>query len=118
MGMVATMAGYEKGSEWLDHVLEVISDNYQYLKETLETELPGVRVCSMEGTYLPMVDLRAYVDPEKTQDFVQGKCRLAVDYGEWFGEEYKGFIRMNLATDPQFVKTAVERIIREAKQAK
>lgn len=118
MGMVATMAGYEKGSEWLEHVLEVIWDNYRYLKTTLETELPGVRVCSMEGTYLPMVDLRAYVDPEKTQEFVQGKCRLGVDYGEWFGEEYKGFIRLNLATDPQFVKTAAERIIREAKQMK
>lgn len=49
---------------------------------------------------------------------MQGKCRLGVDYGEWFGEEYKGFIRLNLATDPQFVKTAVERIIREARQAK
>ena len=59
MGMVATMAGYKTGDEWLSNVLEGIGDNYKYLKETLETELPGVVVCSMEGTYLPMIDLRA-----------------------------------------------------------
>lgn len=45
MGMVATMAGYKTGDEWLSNVLEVIGDNYKYLKETLETELPGVVVC-------------------------------------------------------------------------
>ncbi len=118
MGMIATMAGYKTGDEWLSNVLEVIGDNYKYLKETLETELPGVVVCSMEGTYLPMIDLRAWVKPEETHDFIQGKCHLAVDYGEWFGAGYEGFIRMNLATDPVFVKQAAETIIREAKKLK
>ncbi len=113
MGMTAAMAGYEKGGEWLGHVLDVIGDNYDYLKETLEEKLPGVRVCGLEGTYLPMIDLRTYVEPDKVQDFVQKGCRLAVDYGEWFGDRYKGFIRMNLATDPAYVRQAVERIVGE-----
>ena len=112
MGMVATMAGYEQGEEWLENLLEVIHDNYLYLKETLAKELPRAQVCAMEGTYLPMVDLRAYVNPDKTQELVQKKCGLAVDYGEWFGENYKGFIRMNLATDPEFVKEATRRLVR------
>ena len=73
-------------------------------------------VCSLEGTYLLLVDLRAYVQPEETMDFVQNRCHLAADYGEWFGEEYKGFIRLNLATDPAFVKKAVETIITEIKK--
>ena len=50
-----------------------------------------------------------------TKDFAQDKCRLAVDYGEWFGEEYKGFIRLNLATDPQIVKNVVDKIVEESK---
>ena len=116
MGMVATMAGYEHGADWLSHVLEVIQDNYNYMKDVLSRELPGVVVCDMEGTYLPMLDLRAYVDPEKTQEVVQQRCRLAVDYGEWFGEAYKGFIRMNLATDPAYVRMAMENLIAEIKK--
>lgn len=116
MGMVATMAAYQHGEAWLGNVLEVIWDNYVYLKETLEKGLPGAKVCCMEGTYLPMVDLRACVEPEKTQDFVQKRCRLGVDYGEWFGEKYQGFVRFNLATDPAYVRQAVERMIAEGKR--
>lgn len=42
MGMAATMAAYQKGGEWLDALLEVVRDNYTYLK----TELAGViKVC-------------------------------------------------------------------------
>ncbi len=114
MGMEAAMAGYEKGEEWLGSVLNVIYDNYCYLKGTLERGLPGVQVCCMEGTYLPMIDLRACVEPDKVQEFVQKRCRLAVDYGEWFGDGYKGFIRMNLATDPAYVRQAAERMISQA----
>lgn len=114
MGMVATKAGYTYGGEWLGQVLDVIRDNYRYLKEELNKRLPRMTVCALEGTYLVMIDLRSYVDPEQTLDFVQKHCRLAVDYGEWFGQAYKGFIRLNLATDPAYIKQAVERIVAEA----
>ncbi len=43
----------------------------------------------LEGTYLPMIDLRGFLAPEDTKEFIQEKCRLAVDYGEWFGEGYE-----------------------------
>lgn len=73
-------------------------------------------MCALEGTYLAMIDFRSYIEPEQTMDFIQGKCRLAVDYGEWFGKNYKGFIRLNLATDPAYVKYAVEKIITETEK--
>ena len=43
--------------------------------------------------------------------FVQEKCRLAVDYGEWFGAKYSGFFRLNLATTPETIKMVTENII-------
>jgi len=49
----------------------------------------------------------------RLKNLSQDKCNLAVDFGEWFGENFKGFIRMNLATDPQIVKKAVENIVSE-----
>ncbi|MGN0158613.1 MAG: MalY/PatB family protein [Brotaphodocola sp.] len=116
MGMIATQAGYEQGSEWLEHVLEVIRENYTCLKTELQKALPKVTVCEVEGTYLSFVDMRAYIDPDKIQEFIQGRCRLAVDYGEWFGDRYKGFIRLNLATDPDLVRQTVENLIREIKK--
>lgn len=111
MGMTATQAGYEHGGEWLENILEVIQDNYRYLKEELGKHLPEVTVCALEGSYLVLLDLRKLIGTGSAQEFVQKKCRLAVDYGEWFGENFAGFIRLNLATDPAFVRTAVENLI-------
>ncbi|MCD8361755.1 MAG: hypothetical protein LUC98_02130 [Lachnospiraceae bacterium] len=65
----------------------------------------------MEGTYLSLVDLRSYVKPSGMKAFIQGKCRLAVDYGEWFGKNFRGFIRLNMATDPALVRKAISRIV-------
>lgn len=111
MGMIATQAGYRYGTEWLDHVTGIVRDNYLYLKSELAARMPKAVVCCLDATYLVMVDLRAYCDPDYCQDFVQGKARLAVDYGEWFGDRYKGFIRMNLATDPELVRKAVDNLV-------
>lgn len=115
MGMLATEAAYRHGEEWLDGLLQVIRENYNYVKTTFARELPLLTVCDLEGTYLVMLDLRAYVRPENTKEFVQGQCKLGVDYGEWFGDEYQGFIRWNLATDPALIIEAVNRVITNLK---
>lgn len=130
-GTIATEAAYKGGKEWLDALKVVIWDNYTYLRDSFAKYVPQIDVCNLEGTYLPMIDLSKVLnvdeDDEKVVvnnmkvsktifDFVQNKCRLAVDYGEWFGENYKGFIRLNLATDPEIVKEVVDTIVREAQK--
>lgn len=113
MGMIATQAGYKYGTDWLKNVLDVVRDNYDYLKTELKRNLPEITVCALEGTYLAFLDISAYINPDKICDFIQSKCYLAVDYGEWFGKKYKGFIRINLATDPAYVEQAVKNIVTE-----
>lgn len=115
MGCIATKAAYTYGEEWLQNLLGVISENYEYLKEAFIREVPKVVVSPLEGTYLLWVDLRAYLGTEGIKAFVQDKCRLAIDYGEWFCPDAKGFIRFNLATLPKYVHQAAENIIREIK---
>lgn len=110
-GYVAIQAAYENGRPWLEQVLMLIKENYQYLKQELEERLPDAVVAPLEGTYLAWVDLSAYIEPGKTKEFIQRRCRLAVDYGEWFGgKEYEQFIRLNLATRIENVKESVKRI--------
>ena len=111
-GLTAAQAAYTHGEEWLSGLLAVIRQNYEYAKETLLAGAPKLVISPMEGTYLMWVDLRAYLSPEEVKVFMQDKCRLAVDYGEWFGEKSKGFIRINLGTEPRHVKTAVEALLR------
>ena len=112
-GYVAVAAAFGGGRPWLDSVIDIIHKNAQYVEETLAEKLPDAVVSPLEGTYLQWVDLGAYVKPNETQELIQNKCRLAVDYGEWFGgERFGSFIRLNLATSPENIKEAVSRIIK------
>ncbi|MBU3155597.1 MalY/PatB family protein [Clostridium estertheticum] len=111
MGLTAAEAAYNYGEEWLKSLLEVIKHNYNHVKERLGDKAPKIIITPLEGTYLIWVDLRGYIEPNETKTFIQEKCRLAVDYGEWFGENCKGFIRLNMATNPKYVEKAVDNII-------
>ena len=116
LGMLATQVAYEKGSEWLENVKEIIEDNFNYLKTELNKHISEITITNLEGTYLVFLDLRKIIPIDKVKEFIQDKCNLAIDFGEWFGANFKGFIRINLATDPQIVKKAVENIISEYKK--
>lgn len=111
-GYIAVQSAYEGGREWLEEVLEIIEGNYRYMKEALQEKLPDVWVSELEGTYLMLIDLGAYVKPEDIEEILQKKCGLAVDYGAWFGDDgYDTFIRVNLATKRENIEQAAKKII-------
>lgn len=110
-GLVACEAAYRTGEEWRKGLVEVIYSNYDYVKTQMAKAFPEVVVSPLEGTYLLWMDLRAYVPLDEIKEFTQNQCHLAVDYGEWFGENWKGFIRLNMATHPDIVKKVVDNII-------
>lgn len=117
MGYIASEAAYRYGKAWLDDVKETIYGNYLYIREQFAENLPDIRVTPLEATYLAWVDLGAYVKAGGLEDFIQNRCRLAFDYGSWFGGDGSGsFIRINLATSRENIEEMVSRIIRNLKQ--
>lgn len=115
-GYIAARAAYIGGRPWLNEVNEIVHNNYLYVKETFERELPKLVVSPLEGTYLLWIDFGAYLSFDEMKDFMQKKCRLAFDYGDWFGGERFGtHIRMNLATSRENVETAVQAIVTHLK---
>lgn len=116
IGNTATQAAYQYGEPWLEGLLEVIRDNFIHLKTTLNREVPEVIVSELEGTYLAWLDIRAIVDKDDVKKFAQDYCNLAIDFGEWFGQQCHGFIRINLATDPEIVSVAVNSLVKNVKE--
>lgn len=111
-GYIAVQSAYEGGREWLEEVLEIIEENYRYMRERLEEALPEVWIPDLQGTYLMWIDLKKYVAPHEIEHVIQDECGLAVDYGTWFGgDEYDGCLRVNLATKPENIRLAADRII-------
>lgn len=109
-GAIAAMAALNGGEEWYDGVKRVIYHNYQLLVDGLK-KYDDIYICPLEGTYLAFVDFRGRIEKDKLQDFIQKKCKIAVNYGNWFGEGWGGFARINLATHPDNILETVRRIV-------
>lgn len=111
----AITAAYTKpeAETWLTDILAVIRENYEYLCRELCIALPHIRISPMDGTYLAWIDFSAYLKPEEMHDFFENKCGIAPSFGEWFGgESYATFVRLNLATSLENIKSATHSIIR------
>lgn len=116
MGQIAGEAAYTYGEDWLEGLLSVIEYNFTYLKTELNAHAPKAIVTELEGTYLAWIDLRPYIPAAETKNFIQDKCRLAIDFGEWFSDDCQGFVRLNMGTDPKYVKAGIRNIINEIKK--
>ena len=111
----ATTTAYThpEAEAWLTDVLAVIRENYEYLCRELRMALPQIRISPMDGTYLAWIDFGAYVKSEDMHDLFENKCHIAPSFGEWFGgENYATFVRLNLATSLENIRTATHNIIK------
>ena len=104
---------HPEAEAWLDDVRAVIRENYEYLCDELLSALPKLRISPMDGTYLAWIDFGTYVRAEDMHDLFKNHCRIAPSFGEWFGgESYATFVRLNLATSLENIRTATHNIIK------
>ena len=70
-----------------------------------------LRVSPLMGTYLMWLDMRALkLDQDALQKFLVEKAGLGLNSGLFFGEEGRGFMRMNIATPRHNVERALEQL--------
>jgi cystathionine beta-lyase len=109
--LVAMEAAYAKGGEWLDQVLVYIRDNMKFVKEYCEKHMPQIKANMPEGTYLVWLDCNDLgLSDDALNDFFVNKARVALDGGSWFGEEGKGYMRINVACPRATLKEGLDRI--------
>lgn len=112
-GAVAAAAAYNEAEPWLDDLIPYLQGNFQYLKTVLETELPGVIVHELQGTYLVWADFRALGLPTNKQaTLLEETAGVALDHGDWFGDNGSGFERINIACPRAILERAVKAIVK------
>ena len=109
-GVIATIAAYNEGGEWLDQLLQYIHANYLFFKAYCEEHLPQLPVAPLQGTYLAWMDCRQLGIPsEELEEELMKNAKLWLNAGSMYGREGEGFMRWNLACPRQFVKEGLER---------
>lgn len=109
-GVIATIAAYNEGGEWLDELLNYIHANYLFFKEYCEKHFSQFAVAPLEGTYLAWMDCRSFgVPSEQLEEDLMKKEKLWLNAGSMYGKEGEGFMRWNLACPQQLVKEGLKR---------
>jgi cystathionine beta-lyase len=111
-GPVALIAAYNESEDWIDELNQYLWGNYQALCEFVEKELPLLRVCKLEGTYLPWVDVSALgVSSQHLCDRIMSEAKVWVNPGTMYGAQSgEGYIRINIACPRSLLLEALKRI--------
>lgn len=106
-----TVAAYEQGEEWLDQLLPYVQGNIDFLTQYIDQYLPKVKYLVPQASYLVFLDFRSLgLSQKELVSFCTNKAHLALVDGSVFGEEGKGFMRINLASPRSIIEKALEQL--------
>ena len=95
-GVVALISAYTAGEPWLDALRDYIAENYRALLDFFAAELPQLKVCRLEATYLAWVDIQPLdIDSTRLEEYALETEKVWVNAGAMYGTE--GYIRINMA---------------------
>lgn len=111
-GPVALIAAYNESEDWLDALNEYLWGNYQTLCAFAAEHLPKWKICRLEGTYLPWIDITATGSPSQDYcDRLLNEAKVWVNPGTMYGTlSGEGYIRLNIACPRSRLLEALERI--------
>jgi cystathionine beta-lyase len=109
-GVLASIAAYTDGAGWVDDLVAHLDAQRARLVDLLAAELPQVGYEPPQAGYLAWLDCRALgLGDDPSAAFLE-RGRVALSPGPTFGEQGKGFARLNLGTSGALLAEAVARM--------
>lgn len=115
-GHVTMKAAYRYGEKWLEALVAYLEKNVEFVAGYLEKELPAVRMCKPEGSFLLWLDFRGLgLSHEEVGRLLTDKAKVGLNDGLAFGKEGEGFRRMNIGCPRAVLEEGLNRIVRAFK---
>lgn len=116
-GFEAVKAAYTiQGEQWLEELLVHFQGNIHLVQDFLKSNLPKIKSTEIQGTYLLWLDFNALgLEDDKINDLLINKAEVGLNKGDGFGNQGKGFQRMNIACPRSHVEEALDRIYKTFK---
>lgn len=108
---IATIAAFRKGEEWRRQMLEYVEGNIDFLTEYCRENMPQIKPLRPQASFLVWLDCRGLgLDHEGLIDLFINKAGLALNDGETFNPGGQGFMRLNVGTPREILRSALERL--------
>ena len=111
-GPVALIAAYNESEDWIDELNLYLWENYRFLCDFIDKNIPQWKVCRLEGTYLPWIDISAMgVTSKALCDRLVKEAKVWINPGSMYGlGSGEGYIRVNIACPRSRLQEALQRI--------
>ena len=109
-GVLATLAAWEEGDEWLAELVDHLGRQRRLLVELMAERLPDVPWVVPEATYLAWLDFRGAGLPCEPCELFLSEAKVALGKGPDFGVHGEGFTRLNFATTSAVLSEIVDRM--------
>lgn len=110
LGVVANIAAYRDGGDWLAETVDYLDGNRRTLVEMLARHAPKARVTMPEGTYIALIDFRAYGVEGDLGEWFRTHADVALTDGAACGEVAAGHARIIFALPRPLLTDAIARI--------
>ena len=97
-GVIATIAAYNEGEEWLTQLIAYLEENDRTFHAFCAEHLPQFPLTRLEGTYLEWMDCTTlHTSSESLEHVLVEQARLWLNAGTMYGVEGEGYMRWNIA---------------------
>ncbi len=131
LGMVASLAAYTEGEDWLNQVIDYIDGTMDMAERDIAANMPLVKFVKPQGTYLAWLDVSQAMDRIGAKDIAEARsnakaagevdvtpetvfeewlvknAKVHLNAGHAYGLGGEGHMRMNLATSRKIVTLAL-----------
>lgn len=110
-GHITLKAAYKYGEEWLNELAVYLGNNVDFALDYFRRELPDVQVCRPEGSFLLWLDFNPTgISHEDCGERLLKRGKIGLNDGLTFGEEGRGFRRMNIGCPRSVLEDGLRRI--------
>lgn len=108
---IGAEAAYRHGREWLEQMLKYVENNIDFACRYVDESIPGVKVIRPQASFLLWLDFRGLgLSQKELMDMLLDKAHIALNDGTMFGEEGRGFMRLNVGTPMKVLAEALDHI--------
>lgn len=109
---IATIAAFsEEGEAWRRQLITYLEDNVRFVEDYCARHLPMIHPLRPQASFLIWLDCRSLgLSHEALIDLFVNRARLALNEGGMFGQEGRGFMRLNIGSPRAMLQQAMERL--------
>ena len=111
---IATIAAFKYGEPWRKQMIEYIEQNIDFVVEYCAEHIPQIRPIKPQASFLVWLDCRnLHLEHERLVELFVDKAHLALNEGSAYGDEGRGFMRLNVGT----TRATLEKALKQLKDA-